>query len=111
MMADAKILQAVVACAELIRGRYVRRPEAVYPQKIRDDFDPASVGVNHAFARHVLYMCDEIPGMLAGIGALSSDPYREKVMRWLGFVQGYLWAEGYASLPALKRMNMPDEER
>lgn len=31
---------------------------------------------------------------------------REKVMRWLGFMQGVLWSHG-VGLETLKRMNMP----
>ena len=32
----------------------------------------------------------------------------EKKFRWLGFIQGVLWAEGVASVDTLKKMNMPD---
>lgn len=35
---------------------------------------------------------------------------REKVMRWLGFIQGWFWAGGAFSIDELGRMNMPDEE-
>lgn len=34
---------------------------------------------------------------------------REKVMRWVGFMQGCLWMEG-ADLEALKKMLAPDGE-
>lgn len=35
---------------------------------------------------------------------------REKLMRWLGFMQGALWALGVADLETMKRMNMPPPE-
>ena len=34
---------------------------------------------------------------------------REKLMRWIGFMQGALWSSEAVSLEALKRMNKPDE--
>lgn len=32
----------------------------------------------------------------------------EKAMRWLGFVQGALWMEGFCSIDELKDMNKPE---
>lgn len=47
---------------------------------------------------HVRWMCLEIPQLVAA-GRL------EKAGRWLGFVQGILWANGYMSIDALKDDN------
>ena len=50
---------------------------------------------------HLLWMCTEIPNLLA-------DGRREKVMRWLGFIQGSLWAMEEHSVEELKQGNKPD---
>ena len=34
----------------------------------------------------------------------------DKVQRWLGFVQGALWAAGVGTIDAFKHMNMKQEE-
>ncbi len=39
--------------------------------------------------------------------ALLEEGRREKVMRWLGFMQGALWVMGRADLETLKKANMP----
>jgi hypothetical protein len=35
----------------------------------------------------------------------------EKKLRWLGFIQGVLWAHGLSTLEDLKKANMPTEEK
>lgn len=52
---------------------------------------------------HLQTMPDKMLGFLA-------EGRREKLMRWIGFMQGALWMMGM-DLEALKRMNMPDEEK
>lgn len=37
------------------------------------------------------------------------DSRREKVMRWLGFIQGALWAHGIQTIATSKDDNKPDE--
>jgi hypothetical protein len=37
------------------------------------------------------------------------DSRREKVMRWLGFIQGGLWAHGIQTIEVSKNDNKPDE--
>jgi len=52
---------------------------------------------------HLLFCCEE--------GVRLVDQGRmEKAFRWLGFVQGAVWAAGLAPLDTLKKMNMPDPE-
>lgn len=48
---------------------------------------------------HVIFMCVE--------GASYAEGRREKAMRWLGFVQGALWAHDFAVIEELKNMNRP----
>lgn len=52
---------------------------------------------------HLLFMCEEAKHLLN-----SSPDKREKVMRWLGFVQGSCWCLGLITLEDGKDMNRPD---
>jgi hypothetical protein len=38
-----------------------------------------------------------------------TPPRREKAMRWLGFVQGYLWTATYCTIEDLKKVNRPSD--
>ena len=53
---------------------------------------------------HVLWMLDQIAEFM---GAMP--PRREKAMRWLGFVQGYLWTATYCTIEDLKKANRPSD--
>lgn len=48
--------------------------------------------------RHVHYMIGRIPAFIA-------ENRTEKAMRWLGFVQGYLWANNLATIEDMKKVN------
>ena len=50
--------------------------------------------------RHLVWMCRE--------AAAFPDEKVEKMMRWLGFIQGCLFCFGAYTLDELKRHNMPD---
>jgi hypothetical protein len=52
--------------------------------------------------RHLVFMLEEIPKLL-------DEGRTEKAMRWLGFVQGAIWAYGLVSIDDLKSSNRPDE--
>ena len=54
--------------------------------------------------RHVAQMLPQMRMMLVA-------KRREKLMRWLGFVQGVLWTKRIYTLEELKEHNMPDDER
>jgi len=58
------------------------------------------------FAGHIEHLHD-MPDKMLGFLA---EGRREKLMRWVGFMQGALWMMG-VDLEELKRMNMPDEEK
>ncbi len=45
--------------------------------------------------------------MLCKIPEFMEAGRREKAMRWLGFVQGYLWACGAATIDEMKDVNRP----
>jgi len=48
--------------------------------------------------QHCLWMCTEIPSFV-------KEGREAKAMRWLGFIQGVLWATGRASIEEMKEDN------
>jgi hypothetical protein len=93
MMTEAKILSAVEGLVRLLGGiaefeRIVEEDTAQQPSLERRIF-------------HLRYMCKQIPVFLA-------ENRREKVMRWLGFIQGAMWALGMTSIAEMKELNRPD---
>lgn len=54
----------------------------------------------------VAHMLTMIPQMRVFI----AEGRREKLMRWIGFIQGSLWVMGAFSIEELKQHNMPDEQ-
>jgi len=82
---------------------------AMTTEKIREAFAacrallPAHLKAERGGLRgpHLVFMCEE--------GASYAEHRREKAMRWLGFVQGALWALDIAPISDLKNMNRPDE--
>lgn len=77
--------------------------------KIREAFSscrnllsPDTQAIRHgSWTEHLVFMCEE--------GSTYAEERREKAMRWLGFVQGGLWAHDLAPIQDLKNMNRPDE--
>lgn len=45
--------------------------------------------------KHVVWMCSEA----------QTFPNTDKAMRWLGFIQGYLWVNGVFSIEEMKDHN------
>jgi hypothetical protein len=94
-MTDAKILEAVEKLRYIV-GRGYASLSAVRG-------NPYEVGPDTRSAdSHLFWMLTVIPEMLA-------DGRREKVMRWLGFIQGALWRAGDADINELKCMNRSEE--
>lgn len=50
---------------------------------------------------------EHVVGMVPRALVLVDEGRREKVMRWLGFMQGALWHARIATLDELKLMNAP----
>ena len=50
---------------------------------------------------HLKFMLSEMKGM----DYQEDSDSREKLMRWLGFAQGALWARGYQSIDGFREMN------
>jgi len=90
-MTDEQVKQVVTAYqARLTREGY---------QPVQIDFDRTTA----AFPRsrqleHVAWMCSEI------LVALAAGE-REKAMRWLGFTQGVLWAQGVYAVNEMREQN------
>lgn len=57
---------------------------------------------------HRLANLQHIQGMGERACKLVDEGRIEKAMRWLGFMQGALWALGVVDLDTLKKMNMPE---
>jgi hypothetical protein len=59
---------------------------------------------HEAVVDHLLHCID-------GALELAKDPARrEKLMRWLGFIQGALWYSGLYTVEELMQHNMPDPD-
>ena len=52
-------------------------------------------------------MIPKMRGMLDTSALLTA--HREKLMRWLGFMQGALWVKGIYTIDELKAHNRPDD--
>lgn len=80
------------------------------PDKIQSEDFNSEGGSRGPFANncHLLWMLDEMNGMLIDGGA---HPYAEggvteldrKLNRWLGFIQGVLWQMGVVSIEDLRQ--------
>lgn len=55
---------------------------------------------------HLKFMIPEMREMF-----LDDSEEREKLMRWLGFVQGALWARGYISIDDCRELNTKEVEK
>jgi hypothetical protein len=63
------------------------------------------IGINmRAALNHVLWMCIEAQKFV-------EEGRMEKAMRWLGFIQGVLWATSFFSINDMKIDNMPPGEK
>ena len=97
-MNDKMILSALDAMKELLpRGMPPLTAARIKPEVILDvdGFPPSNAH------RHLLFMMDEIRSMVA-------QGQREKAFRWLGFLQGAVWAFGLSDLETMRQMNMRD---
>ena len=97
-MDNDKVDQALGECALAIRKHCTE----FFPQwgwlKLERWGDKGNATSNHSRLKHALWMIHE---------ALDWPASQiEKKFRWLGFVQGILWADGVISIEEAKRQNM-----
>ena len=62
--------------------------------------------------RHLLHMCDELDRMLGTVAEMDEagtdfTEEFEKIMRWLGFMQGVFWSSGQFTMNELRGHNSP----
>lgn len=81
--------------------KYAGRLSAMGASPSRAPHDRTSLGVAARLC-HALWMCNEIERMYAA-GELEENT--EKVMRWLGFVQGCLWSADVYTVDDMKDDN------
>lgn len=96
-MSDKKILEAIQGTVNFAKGHRPDVPVSRYPSDnmAANEWDVVS---------HVQWMGMACEAMLA-VGE------REKLMRWLGFMQGALWAGGIASITDFRMLNQSDEKK
>jgi len=98
-MTRKKCLKVLKLYERDFRGRFVEGKAKKFPEREMLPVNPRKA--EKAAVRHVLSMIPEMKVFLA-------KHRREKFMRWLGFIQGSLWALGVYSLEDLKNHNRPD---
>lgn len=103
MMTTEKIQQATRDTRKIIERAWGGNEIKPFTQRLPDTAVHAGEYRPRERAAHMLYMCD----MIMDDFAMSN---REKAMRWLGFVQGALWAGNEVTIDDLKKLNMPDDE-
>jgi hypothetical protein len=82
------VLQLSGSAEEILEGYLVSDGEdPVYQVLLGEDFRETSL-------RHALWMCKKIPELAA-----------DKQNRWLGFVQGILWANGVFTIGEMRGHN------
>lgn len=102
MMTTEKVVEAFAACLKLLEEEYNGEipPIRIYSRNAFVEQDEYEDDVR---LEHMAYLCKEGTRM-----AKEEPERREKVMRWLGFVQGYVWACRMTTVEELKDMNKPE---
>jgi len=106
-MSDHLVQEAAAGAAASVIAWFTKEfPDALKQGLLAPERLNMNPGVIHSkadMASHVLYMSREIFTFII-------DGRREKAMRWLGFIQGYLWANNIQSITELKDTNKPKLE-
>jgi len=92
-MTEKKIVEALDKCIEVLKDKLQQPKEYVNKDKL-----PVEVS---DYLDHCYFMAEKAKDFLPN--------RREKLMRWLGFIQGVLWTRGIMTIEELKNMNKPDE--
>jgi hypothetical protein len=67
---------------------------------IADSFLPVNKSVVLA---HAAWMVEEMIGHIEESKAQAGQPDRLKASRWIGFIQGVLWANGFCKIDELRQ--------
>jgi hypothetical protein len=92
-MTDAKVLEVLKVYRQSFEARGVAKRRSPPEAQAAAQIDRLA---------HLHWMLDEIESFLAA-------GRREKAMRWLGFIQGCLWADGLYTVAEMKDQNRPDQ--
>lgn len=92
-MTDAKVLEVLRTYRQQFEAQGVAKRRSPPDNWVSQQADRLA---------HLHWMLDEIESFLA-VGS------REKAMRWLGFIQGCLWADGLYTVAEMKDQNRPDQ--
>lgn len=76
-------------------------------EKIREWLDRYEQKLSELDHQQVYHLRTMIPRMRVFL----EEQRREKLMRWIGFIQGALWSEEVFTLDELKEHNKPDEPK
>lgn len=102
-MTPERTVEAFEACRQAISAACPEASSQQLPEVAKaSKCDRSPFWGSVPLASHLLYMCDTGKQFVwAG--------RTEKAMRWLGFLQGAIWAYGIASIDEMKHWNMPKE--
>lgn len=92
-------LREVLSALRVILGAWppVRHSDIERGQHFDTAFGRPDYGPTWSHLRWMIEECE----------TFIQEGRREKVMRWLGFIQGTLWATGKVTIEQCKRMNAP----
>ncbi len=94
-MAPDKVKEVVFKMKHMILYHYPEAKPQRYYSARRSELEPEQV------ASHLLYCCEKIEEFLKAERV-------DKVMRWLGFIQGAAWCMDMYTIQEMGQMNMPD---
>jgi hypothetical protein len=97
-MTKERTIEALDACAKVI----YELDRGLVPERCRTELRGGGLPFRERH-QHILYMVETAKNFVE-IGKT------EKAMRWLGFIQGAMWGNGYIAIDDLKQMNMPKGE-
>ena len=72
--------------------------------------------MNNSLAHRLYFSAESVQlghllEMIPQMRVFLNEGRREKVMRWLGFIQGALWSQNLFTLEDLKNHNRPNERK
>lgn len=92
-MNNDRINEALAECDEIILA-------------VREDLEPTAYDHGHKTAYDIVNKLSHLRAMIAQVALWPAERI-EKKFRWLGFIQGTLWALGLVTIDTLKKQNAP----
>lgn len=99
-MTDQKIIQIIEDYRRMFKKMDIVKIDVRHEERLPSPF-----------SRRQTFSLGHCYGMLDKMEIFLKESRREKVMRWLGFIQGVLWVNLLHSLEDLMKQSMPDKER